>query len=263
MSDYTYRVGFIFAIALHILLVFFLFVKFTTTRPMALKSANTFINATTVSEHELNNRAVAKFPPNILQKPKEEVVKPVLPEQVTKPQPVISNTKPQIKQQIKDALQKNLLMEQSREVAELKREKQKYQKNIAKMEQQQKMQKLLQEQAKAEQKELVDEQAAANAESQGEVDKYAVMVKQAVSSQWIKPDGVDVNAFVWLSVTVAPGGVVLNIQVSSSSGNAALDRSAQVAVSKASPLPVPEDSVLFDRFREIKLKFNSQGVIGG
>ncbi|CAL7963789.1 periplasmic protein TonB [Gammaproteobacteria bacterium] len=249
MSDYTYKVGFVFAMMLHVVLVLFLLVKFTTSRPIALKSASTFINATAISEHDLSNQAVTK---------KEEVAKPLPPQPVVKPQPVAANIKPQIKQQVKDALQKNLLMEQAREMAELKKERQIYQKNIAKKEQQQKMQKLLQEQAKTEQKELAAEQASV----QGEVDKYAVMIKQAVSSQWIKPDEVDANAFVWLLVTIAPGGVVLNVQVSSSSNNAALDRSAQAAVSKASPLPVPEDPVLFDRFRAIKLKFNSQGIVG-
>lgn len=228
MGDYTYKAGFVFAVMLHVALVIFLFIKFTASRPMALKSASTFINATIINE------AVTLQPA------------------VVKPQSVLA--KPQIKQQVKDALQKKLLVEQYREMAELK-------KNIAKNKQQQKMQKLLQEQAKAEQKELADEQAAASAQSQGEVDKYAVMIKQAISSQWIKPDGVDDSAFVLLSITVAPGGVVLNVQVSSNSGNAALDRSAQAAVSKASPLPVPEDPVLFDRFRVIKLKFSPQGIV--
>ena len=254
MNDYTYKAGFVFAMMLHVVLVLFLFIKFTASRPMALKSANTFINATAISEHDLNNQAVTKVSQNILPKLKEEIAKPV------PPQPV---AKPQIKQQVKDALQKNLLVEQAREMAELKKEKQVYKKNIAKQ-QQQKMQKLLQEQAKAEQKELADEQAAASsAESQGEVDKYAVMIKQAVNSQWNKPDGIAEKDFVLLSVTVAPGGMVLDVQVSSSSGNAALDRSAQAAVSKASPLPVPEDLALFDRFRTIKFKFNSQGVVSG
>jgi colicin import membrane protein len=244
MSDYSYKFGFVFAMTLHVVMVFFLFVKLTTSQPIALKSANTFINAIAISEYDLSNQRVTQV------------------SQITKSQPVIPNVKPQIRRNVEDALQKNLLMEQAREIAELKKERQIYQKNIAQKEQQQKMQKLLQEQAKIEQKELAAEQEnIASTQSQGEVDKYAVMIKQAVSLQWIKPDGIDANAFVWLSVTVAPGGMVLNVQVSSSSGNEVLDRSAQAAVSKASPLPVSEDPALFDRFRAIKLKFNSQGVV--
>ena len=244
MHDYTYKLGFAFAVTLHVALALFLLVKFTNSRPVALNPGNV-INAVVVSERNLNNQA-PKIQQNVLPKP-------VPPEQITKPQPVVPNIKPQIKDHIKDTLQKNLLMEQAKEMAALKKERQIYKK--------QQMQKVLQEQAQAEQKELASEQAsAASAEAQGEVDKYKAMVIQAISSQWIVPNEVDKSAICQLLINVAPGGGVLSVQLLSSSGSIALDRTAQAAVLKASPLPVPQD---LGEFRTMKLKFNPQGVVIG
>ncbi|HBS52209.1 MAG TPA: cell envelope integrity protein TolA [Coxiellaceae bacterium] len=97
---------------------------------------------------------------------------------------------------------------------------------------------------------------------QGEVDKYKALILQAISSQWIIPEGVDSKSVCRLLINVAPGGVVLNVQLVSSSGNLALDRSAQAAVLKASPLPVPEDVSLFDRVRTINLTVRPEGMVG-
>ena len=52
-----------------------------------------------------------------------------------------------------------------------------------------------------------------------------------------------------LSVQAIPGGEVINVTLSASSGNEIFDRRAIVAVEKASPLPLPADPVTLDRLK--------------
>jgi colicin import membrane protein len=47
-------------------------------------------------------------------------------------------------------------------------------------------------------------------------------------------------------VRQTPGGEVLDARVLSCNGDAAVERSIEAAVRRASPLPVPENSLLFD-----------------
>ena len=49
-----------------------------------------------------------------------------------------------------------------------------------------------------------------------------------------------------LNVRMAPGGEVISVKVIRSSSNAAFDRQAEIAVQKASPLPVPADQRVFE-----------------
>jgi colicin import membrane protein len=52
-------------------------------------------------------------------------------------------------------------------------------------------------------------------------------------------------------------GTVIDAEVISSSGDEIFDRSAENAVNKASPLPVPKDKELFAReFRSFQFLFN-------
>ena len=52
-----------------------------------------------------------------------------------------------------------------------------------------------------------------------------------------------------LEVRMAPGGVVLSVAVTTSSGDELFDRRAVTAVQKSSPLPVPEDVATFQRLQ--------------
>ena len=60
-----------------------------------------------------------------------------------------------------------------------------------------------------------------------------------------------------LRVRLLPGGEVIDVSVSKSSGNDIFDRRAQTAVHQASPLPVPEDIATFERLnlRDITFTF--------
>ena len=95
----------------------------------------------------------------------------------------------------------------------------------------------------------------------GEVDKYKALIIQSISRQWLIPEDVDRTLSAKFIIKLAPGGVVLDVKLTKSSGDAVLDRSAQTAIYKASPLPVPEESDVFDEFRELHLTVRPEGTL--
>lgn len=97
--------------------------------------------------------------------------------------------------------------------------------------------------------------------AQGEVDKYKALILQAISENWIVPVGANKNLTSELMIRLAPGGVVLDVQVTKSSGDPSLDSSVRAAVFKASPLPVPPESDRFETFRQFVLKVKPENVI--
>lgn len=117
--------------------------------------------------------------------------------------------------------------------------------------QQQLQQKLLQQEIQREQAQVA--KARQTAQNQGVLDQYKVKIIQSIQKQWIVPENADKNLSCILLIHLAPGGVVLSVTTLKSSGNPVLDRSARMAVFKASPLPVPKDSALFSQFRELRL----------
>lgn len=92
-------------------------------------------------------------------------------------------------------------------------------------------------------------------------DKYRHLILQAIAQQWIIPPEMNKHLETKLTVHLAPGGMVLEVIIVKSSGNSVLDRSAQTAVYKASPLPVPKNKGLFHTFRQINLTVRPEGVI--
>lgn len=98
-------------------------------------------------------------------------------------------------------------------------------------------------------------------QSQGVVDKYKALIIQAISENWIVPVQADKKLSSELLIRVAPGGMVLDVQISKSSGDPALDSSARAAVLKASPLPVPPDLDAFEPFRQFVLKVKPENII--
>jgi len=62
-----------------------------------------------------------------------------------------------------------------------------------------------------------------------------------------------------LRIRMVPGGEVVAVQIDTSSGNPVFDQRASDAVTKASPLPVPDDPRLFEKLRDIRLTFKPGG----
>lgn len=118
----------------------------------------------------------------------------------------------------------------------------------------------------AQQRQAAAEKAASDsaqrAQIAGEVDKYKAMILNAISQRWILPDNVDNRLSSQFRIRLAPDGAVMEVSLTRSSGDAILDRSAQTAIYKASPLPVPSDPATFDLFRDINLTVRPENVRG-
>ena len=123
-----------------------------------------------------------------------------------------------------------------------------------------KAQEALKAKAAAEAREAAALQARAAA-MQGEVNKYKALIIQAISAQWILPPHVAQGLSCQFEIRLAPGGDVLSVQLMRSSGDPLLDRSAQTAIYKASPLPVPNDPKAFEMFRLVSLTVKPEGVL--
>lgn len=95
------------------------------------------------------------------------------------------------------------------------------------------------------------------------IDKYRALIINAIAQEWLLPDNTNPNLSATLLIHLAPGGVVLSVQVTQSSGNPALDRSAIAAVYKASPLPVPADPAEFNSFRDLSLTVKPESFVNG
>ena len=104
--------------------------------------------------------------------------------------------------------------------------------------------------------------AQKNALTAGEVDKYKALIIGAISRQWILPENADSRMSSQFRIRLAPNGVVLDVSLMRSSGDPILDHSAQSAIYKASPLPVPTDPDAFNMFREISLTVRPENSRG-
>ena len=101
-----------------------------------------------------------------------------------------------------------------------------------------------------------------NARVAGEVDKYKALIIGAISRQWILPENANSSQSSQFRIRLAPNGAVLEVSLTRSSGDVILDRSAQSAIYKASPLPVPSDPTTFNLFRDISLTVRPENARG-
>lgn len=159
----------------------------------------------------------------------------------------------------KNDISKQLMSDLEDELAKQSKAKQKQVKN--------KFTQVLKRQSEKALDEMMKEQshtAAAHERSQhrdGIIDKFKAQIIQAIGQQWVIPSHVDKKRTCELLIHLAPGGVVLDVQIMKSSGDLALDRSARAAVFKASPLPVPADIYSFEPFRQFVLKVKPENIM--
>jgi colicin import membrane protein len=97
---------------------------------------------------------------------------------------------------------------------------------------------------------------------QKEVAKYKALILNSLGQHWIMPDNFDKSSVTKLLINLAPDGTVLNVRVLQSSNSQVLDRSVIQAVWKASPLPVPKETDVFAKFKQLRLTVKPQGFIG-
>jgi len=128
---------------------------------------------------------------------------------------------------------------------------------------QQALERIRAEEARLRQQQMAEEQrqldAARERAYQSIVDKHVEIIRQKVTRNWLRPAGSMTGLACTVRVRIIPGGDVLEVSVTKSSGNAVFDRSVETAVLKASPLPLPKDRALFDRFRVLEFIFDPEG----
>jgi colicin import membrane protein len=255
------------SILFHIIVLILLITSFEFSNPMpVLENVNNnskIISAMAVNEPIPAPRpAIPAPPPPQLAPPPPKPVPPKplpLPAPAPAPQPAAIALKPPVKKPVplpKAILQKDLLDDLKTETVKKK--------NPAKEKALEKaMEKELKAQAaKALQQQLMrEEQRAGNARAQGEVNKYKALILQAISQRWIVPTGTNKSIYAELLIRLAPGGTVLDVEITRSSGDVTLDRTARAAVFKASPLPVPTDAAAFEPFRQFALKMKPEEML--
>jgi colicin import membrane protein len=157
---------------------------------------------------------------------------------------------------------------QEKEIAQMKQKQAQEAERLAKLKAQElEKQKLEKEKALAQAQAIKDAQMKAEAlaaqqRNAGEVDKYKALILNAIRDQWILPENVNPDLSSQFVIRLAPTGAVLDVRLARSSGDIILDRSAQAAIYKASPLPVPHDAQVFNMFREISLTVRPSNARG-
>ncbi|MDH5446616.1 MAG: cell envelope integrity protein TolA [Gammaproteobacteria bacterium] len=121
---------------------------------------------------------------------------------------------------------------------------------------QQKREEELRNKLKAEEERLAKE---SNKQRQSTINQYKAMINAKVYQNWVIPSSATDGMVCTVKVRLIPSGDVIQVQLTSSSGDDAFDRSVENAVRKASPLPVPPaDSGLFDAFRELDFNMSKK-----
>jgi len=82
------------------------------------------------------------------------------------------------------------------------------------------------------------------------------LIHRKVTQNWNQPNSVAKKLACTIKVELIPSGDVMTVHVIKSSGNALFDNSAERAVYKASPLPVPKDPDVFKQFRRFTFVFS-------
>lgn len=283
MRRLTNKQSFILSITAHASLLLFFLVTLTFSSPLPVLE-NTNKNDV-ISAVILGDTKKSKMLPQIVP-PKPKLIAKVEPKIKPKNQP---EPEPQVQKKIAEVMpDKNTialkLSEKKKKVELDAAEKKKQQEmlakeflsdldNIKKKEKKIKQvalksqfEKTLREQAeKSLRDQLLDEEiklkGTQSRQSQGEVNKYKALILQAISEHWIVPIQANKKLYCELMIRVAPGGMVLDVQVSKSSGDPSLDSSARAAVLKASPLPVPPDAGAFESFRQFVLKVKPENIL--
>lgn len=153
------------------------------------------------------------------------------------------------KLQEKEAALKKLAKEKEAMLAE----KQKIEAEKAKAQKEAKMKEITEKAAKQE--------ATAQKMKQDVITHFASLMRNKIHQNWRQPIGLDIGGFKCkVAVKLLPTGDVVDARVVSSSGNVEFDRSAEVAIRKASPLPVPEDPAIAREFRQFTFTFHPEAA---
>lgn len=112
----------------------------------------------------------------------------------------------------------------------------------------------------AAQQELAVQEQRANEQAQllRMIDRYALLMRAKIHQNWRRPVGMDNLYKCKVAVKLGPQGEVISASVIDSSGNIEFDRSAELAIRKSSPLPLPSDEKMRAPFNNFTFTFDPQ-----
>ena len=76
---------------------------------------------------------------------------------------------------------------------------------------------------------------------------YVYAIRQRIQSRWVAPPTATAGIECIVNIRQLPGGEVVSVSIGRCNGDAAVRRSIETAVYRASPLPNPPDPSVFDR----------------
>lgn len=105
-----------------------------------------------------------------------------------------------------------------------------------------------------------EQNAAQERQAKADISRFITQVQRRVQRYWIRPPHTHDDLVVLLQVELLPNGEVRGVKVVQSSGVRTFDRSAQAAVYRAAPLPVPTNPAAAERLLP---RFNFRFIPGG
>lgn len=102
--------------------------------------------------------------------------------------------------------------------------------------------------------EIAAEEKRLLAMNSGAMARYSFALQQKIKRNWVPPASAQPGIECVIDVRQLPGGDVISAMVGRCNGDAAVRRSIEAAVHKASPLPAPENPGLFQRDLRIVFK---------
>jgi colicin import membrane protein len=96
-------------------------------------------------------------------------------------------------------------------------------------------------------REMAEEDAQRAVESSSMSSAYYASIVQRIESKWTKPPTATRGLECFITLTQAPGGLVVSMEFGKCNGDKAVRESLQTAVYNATPLPAPPDARLFKR----------------
>ncbi len=116
------------------------------------------------------------------------------------------------------------------------------------------------EDERALQQQIAEEQQRLETErqrlAQQTIGQHSALIRQAVSREWLRPTGSPNDLKATFRVRTIPSGDVVMVETVKTSGDPVFDRSAEAAIRRASPLPVPRDADSYEAFREFNFEFD-------
>ena len=82
---------------------------------------------------------------------------------------------------------------------------------------------------------------------------YVYAIMQRIKNRWVQPPTATAGIECIVNIRQLPGGEVVSVSIGACNGDAAVRRSIEAAVYRASPLPSPADPSVFDR--NLRLEF--------